>query len=56
MLTRKLAEYPGAVAVAEPTSMSWLPLAVALTEAGGRLSLLGSRHAARLRGAWQEQV
>jgi transposase len=51
MLTSRLAEYPGAVAVAEPTSMTWLPLAVALSEAGGQLSLLGSRHAARPRGA-----
>jgi Transposase len=51
MLTSRLAEHPGAIAVAEPTSMTWLPLSVALSEAGGRLSLLGSRHAARLRGA-----
>ena len=50
-LTNRLAEYPGAVAVAEPTSMTWLPLAVALSDAGGQLSLLGSRHAARLREA-----
>jgi transposase len=50
-LTERLAEYPGVVAVAEPTSMSWLPLAVAVGEAGGTLALLGSRHAARLRGA-----
>jgi hypothetical protein len=50
-LTYRLAEYPGAVAVAvaEPTSMTWLPLARALTDAGARLSMLGSRHAARLR-------
>jgi hypothetical protein len=51
MLSAKLANHPGAVAVAEPTSMTWLPLAVALSEAGGQLSLLGSRHAAQLRGA-----
>lgn len=50
-LTRRLAPYPGAVAVAEPTSMSWLSLSVAVSEAGGQLSLLGSRHSARLRGA-----
>lgn len=51
LLTRRLADYPGVVAVAEPTSMTWLPLATALAEAGGQLSLVGSRHAARLRGA-----
>ena len=50
-LTERLGEYPGVVAVAEPTSMSWLPLAAAVDEAGGTLALLGSRHAARLRGA-----
>ena len=48
MLTKRLADYPGVVAVAEPTSMSWLPLAA---EASGQLALIGSRHAARLRGA-----
>jgi hypothetical protein len=50
-LTRRLAPYPGAVAVAEPTSMTWLSLSVAVSEAGGELALLGSRHSARLRGA-----
>jgi Transposase len=51
LLTRRLSAYPGVVAVAEPTSMTWLPLALALQAGGGRLCLLGSRHAARLRGA-----
>jgi len=51
LLTRRLASYPGAVAVAEPTSMTWLSLSVAVSEAGGELALLGSRHSARLRGA-----
>lgn len=51
MLTKRLADYPGVVAVAEPTSMSWLPLAAAVAEASGQLALIGSRHAARLRGA-----
>jgi transposase len=51
MLTKRLAVYPGVVAVAEPTSMSWLPLAAAVSEASGQLALIGSRHAARLRGA-----
>ena len=50
-LTKRLAAYPGAVAVAEPTSMTWLPLAVTLERAGGSLALVGNRHAARLRGA-----
>ena len=47
----RLAEMPGVVAVAEPTSMTWLALSVALRDAGCDLSLLGARHAARLRGA-----
>lgn len=51
VLSDRLAAFPDVVAVAEPTSMSWLPLAVAVEAAGGRLSLVGSRHAARLRGA-----
>jgi transposase len=50
-LSNRLAEMPGVVAVAEPTSMTWLGLSVALAEAGCDLSLLGARHAARLRGA-----
>lgn len=50
-LTCRLAEFPNVMAVAEPTSMTWLPLAVALEWAGGMLALVGSRHAARLRGA-----
>ena len=51
MLSERLAAYPGVVAVAEPTSMTWLPLAAALNSSGGQLCLVGSRHAARLRGA-----
>jgi hypothetical protein len=51
VLTRRLADCPGALAVAEPTSMTWLPLAAAVADAGGSLALVGSRHAARLRGA-----
>jgi transposase len=50
-LTTRLAPYPGVLAVAEPTSMTWLGLAVALQDAGADLALVGSRHAARLRGA-----
>lgn len=50
-LRERLAPYPGVVAVAEPTSMTWLGLSIALGQAGLDLSLLGARHAARLRGA-----
>jgi hypothetical protein len=50
-LTKRLSIYPGVMAVAEPTSMTWLPLAVALDAAGCSLALVGNRHAARLRGA-----
>jgi transposase len=50
-LTSRLSEYPGVVAVAEPTSMTWLSLAVALEASGGELALIGARHSARLRGA-----
>jgi hypothetical protein len=50
-LAKKLSAYPGAVAVAEPTSMTWLPLALALDEAGCSFALVGNRHAGRLRGA-----
>jgi transposase len=50
-LTKKLSAYPGAVAVAEPTSMTWLPLALALEDAGCSFALIGNRHSGRLRGA-----
>jgi hypothetical protein len=50
-LSNRLAEMPGVIAVAEPTSMTWLGLSVALRDAGCDLSLLGAPHAARLRGA-----
>lgn len=51
LLGDRLGAYPGVVAVAEPTSMTWLGLSIALRRAGADLSLLGARHAARLRGA-----
>lgn len=51
MFSVRLSNYPGVVAVAEPTSMTWLALSIAMRQAGGDLSLLGARHAARLRGA-----
>jgi transposase len=50
-LTKRLTSWPGAVAVAEPTSMTWLPLSIALGDAGVELSLVGNRHSARLRSA-----
>jgi transposase len=50
-LSKRLSAYPGAFAVAEPTSMTWLGLCIAGGEAGGQFALVGSRHAARLRGA-----
>lgn len=50
-LTKRLASWPGSVAVAEPTSMTWLPLSIALRDAGIELSLVGNRHSARLRSA-----
>jgi uncharacterized caspase-like protein len=51
VLTKRLAQWPGALAVAEPTSMTWLPLAIALKDAGVYLALVGNRHSARLRSA-----
>jgi transposase len=50
-VSKRLSGHPGVLAAAEPTSMTWLPLAAALADAGGQLALVGSRHAARLRGA-----
>ncbi len=50
-LSARPAPCPGAVAVVEPTSMTWLSLAVALSGSDVQLCLLGARHSARLRGA-----
>lgn len=50
-LTDRLARRQVSLAVAEPTSMTWLGLSVALADAGIELALVGSRHVARLRGA-----
>jgi hypothetical protein len=50
-LRERLAARDVRLAVAEPTSMTWLGLSIALREAGIDLALLGSRHVARLRGA-----
>ena len=50
-LTRRLSDWPQPTVVAEPTSMTWLGLAAVVTDGGGQFGLVGSRHAARLRGA-----
>jgi transposase len=50
-LTQRLAGYRGALAVAEPTAMSWLALGHAVTDAGCGFALVESRHTARLREA-----
>lgn len=39
------------MAVAEPTSMTWLGLAAAVDAAGGEFVLIGAQHSAPLRGA-----
>lgn len=50
-LTERLAQHPGSVVVCEPTSMTWLSIGVAVERAGCEMSLIGTRHSARLRGA-----
>ena len=50
-LSKRLSGFSGALAVAEPTSMTWLGLSISLERAGVSLALVGNRHAARLRGA-----
>lgn len=50
-LTERLSEHAGSVAVAEPTSMTWLSIGIATQRAGCELALVGTRHSARLRGA-----
>lgn len=50
-LTDTLTGYDDIEATVEPTSMTWLPLAVAVEAAGGTMHLVGARHCARLRGA-----
>jgi transposase len=51
MLSKRLAPFAPVMAVAEPTSMTWLPLSIALERAGCSLALIGNRHSARLRSA-----
>ena len=50
-LSKRLAPFAPTMVVAEPTSMTWLPLSIALERAGCSLGLVGNRHAARLRSA-----
>jgi transposase len=50
-LSKRLSPHGPLMAVAEPTSMTWLPLSIALGRAGCSLALVGNRHSARLRSA-----
>jgi transposase len=50
-LTDKLSGYDDIDATVEPTSMTWLPLTIAVENAGGTMHMVGARHSARLRGA-----
>ena len=50
-LTEKLSGYDEVHATVEPTSMTWLPLTIAVENAGGTMHMIGARHSARLRGA-----
>lgn len=50
-LTEHLSEYRGALAVAEPTAMSWLALGHAVADAGCGFVLVETRHTAKLREA-----
>ena len=48
-LTERLRPYAGAVVTAEPTGGTWLPLGVAVTEAGCRFQLVDARSTSKLR-------
>lgn len=50
-LTKRLASGPVPWRWQKPTSMTWLPLNVALCQSGVDLALVGNRHSARLRSA-----
>lgn len=50
-LSERLAPYAGALVVAEPTGGSWLPLSVAVGDAGCRIGFVANRDSARLRKA-----
>jgi transposase len=50
-LTERLSAYAGALVVVEPTAGTWLPLTMAVTEAGCRIGFVQNRDSARLRSA-----
>lgn len=50
-LTERLSVYPGALAVAEPTGMSWLSLGHAVADAECGFALIDSRYSSKLREA-----
>jgi transposase len=50
-LTRQLKPYAGSLVVAEPTGGTWLPLSVAVADAGCRIGFVANRDSARLRKA-----
>ncbi len=50
-LRDRLSAHAPALAVAEPTGMSWLSLGHAVRDAGCELALVQARHSAKLRGA-----
>jgi transposase len=50
-LTERLSSVAGSTVVCEPTSMTWLSIQIAAERAGCEMSLIGTRHSARLRGA-----
>jgi len=50
-LTDRLTPFAGSLVVAEPTGGSWLPLSVAVTDAGCRIGFVANRDSPRLRTA-----
>lgn len=50
-LTERLSGYAGSLVVVEPTAGTWLPLTMAVTEAGCRIGFVQNRDSARLRKA-----
>ena len=49
--TERLRRYAGSLVVAEPTGGTWLPLSVAVGDAGCRIGFVVNRDSARLRKA-----
>lgn len=50
-LTERLSVYAGSLVVVEPTAGTWLPLTMAVTDAGCRIGFVQNRDSARLRSA-----